>query len=182
VYGTFEATPQPALLVTLQDMQDIVTAQQQQPQQQQQAQPAALLLDTRNSQQYSGAVRRGARGGRVPGAVSLPRARLLDGAGRLKTLDQQRSLLQQAGVVLPSAAGPEQGSVVGSSQQQQQQPPPQPPPQRVVLYCNGGVAACTAALALHRLGHRHWAVYDGSWNEYAASGLPVERPGDGHAA
>jgi 3-mercaptopyruvate sulfurtransferase SseA len=33
----------------------------------------------------------------------------------------------------------------------------------VVAYCNGGVAACTLALALHREGYRDWAVYDGSW-------------------
>jgi thiosulfate/3-mercaptopyruvate sulfurtransferase len=46
----------------------------------------------------------------------------------------------------------------------------------VVIYCNGGVAACTAALVLHRLGHRSWSVYDGSWNEYSASELPVAQP------
>lgn len=95
-------------------------------------------------------VRRGPRAGRIPGAVSLPRKMLLadDGSGMLLPLEQQRQLLEQAGVQLPPPGG--------ETDQQQQQ-------QRVVLFCNGGVAACTAALALHRLGHRHWSVYDGSW-------------------
>jgi thiosulfate/3-mercaptopyruvate sulfurtransferase len=133
-------------------LEDLAALQQQAPPQQ------VLLLDTRNAQQFSGEVRRGPRGGRIPGAVSLPRADLLDPeTGGLRPLEEQQQLLQQAGVVLPAA----------DTQ----------PQQRLVVYCNGGVAACTAALALHRLGHRRWAVYDGSWNEYSAAiELPVELP------
>jgi thiosulfate/3-mercaptopyruvate sulfurtransferase len=98
-------------------------------------------------------VRRGPRAGRIPGAVSLPRPALLDPAsGWLLPLARQRELLQQAGVDFE-----------------------EPGRQRVVVYCNGGVAACTAALALHRLGRGNWAVYDGSWNEWGALvHLPVE--------
>jgi thiosulfate/3-mercaptopyruvate sulfurtransferase len=68
-------------------------------------------------------------------------------------LEQQRAVLEAAGVSF-------------EDQQQQQQ--------RVVLYCNGGVAACTAALALQRLGVKDWGVYDGSWNEWGQTELPVE--------
>lgn len=168
VYGCFECELQPALRTTLEDLQDLQQARQQDsPTQEQVQQPAEtlLLLDTRNVQQYTGSVRRGPRGGHIPGAVNLPRSALLDEVtGKLKPLDQQQEILRRAGVVLPSDA-PTSST---NSQQQQQQ--------RVILYCNGGVAACTAALALHRLGHRNWAVYDGSWNEYSSSQLPVAIP------
>jgi thiosulfate/3-mercaptopyruvate sulfurtransferase len=69
-------------------------------------------------------------------------------------LEQQRAVLEAAGVAF-------------EDQQQPQQ-------QRVVLYCNGGVAACTAALALQRLGLKDWGVYDGSWKEWSRTELPVE--------
>ncbi|KAF8060571.1 STR1 [Scenedesmus sp. PABB004] len=151
VYATFEAEMQPQLRATLDDVAAIVRGEQQQ---------GALLLDTRSAAQFNGEVRRGPRGGCVPGAVSLPRPALLgDADGWFKPLAEQRRLLEAAGVVFPGDG--DGGSGDGAA---------------VVAYCNGGVAACTAALALHRLGHRRWAVYDGSWNEYSrASELPVER-------
>lgn len=94
----------------------------------------------------------------MPGAVSLPRPALLnDSSTALLPLEQQQQILEQAGVIFPN------GTSKATDKQQQ----------RVLIYCNGGVAACTAALALHRLGHREWAVYDGSWNEYSNSNLPV---------
>lgn len=171
VYSYFEAEMQPQLRATLEDLQQLPQLatqpdplQQQQQQQQdpqQQQQHGVLILDTRNKQQYMGHVRRGPRGGHIPGAVSLPRAELFEQETELfKPLQQQKQLLQQAGVVLPG------GSSAAAADSQQ----------HVVLYCNGGVAACTAALALHRLGHRNWAVYDGSWNEYSNTQLPVAMP------
>ncbi|KAI8474551.1 MAG: rhodanese domain-containing protein [Monoraphidium minutum] len=129
-----------------------------------------LIVDTRNWEQYTGQVRRGPRGGRIPGAVSLPRRELLDPAtGWLLPLEEQRAvLLERLGLTeaeLPGASGGGGGGGGG---------------RRVVLYCNGGVAACTAALALSRLGHASWAVYDGSWNEWGARGeLPLEVGGGG---
>jgi thiosulfate/3-mercaptopyruvate sulfurtransferase len=113
-------------------------------------------------------VRRGPRGGHIPGAVSLPRPALLDeSTDWLKPLEQQQQILQEAGIVLSnsSSSSSRQGSAAAAAAEQ-----------KVVIYCNGGVAACTTALALHRLGHRSWSVYDGSWNEYAASDLPVAQP------
>lgn len=147
---------QPQLRTTIQDLQHLpqLSGQAAAGYEAQQLLQNLLLLDTRNVQQYTGQVRRGPRGGHIPGAVSLPRAMLLDEKTEcLKPLTEQQQLLEAAGVVLEGE---------GASKQQ------------VVLYCNGGVAACTIALALHRLGHRCWSVYDGSWNEWSRSDLPVQ--------
>lgn len=97
-------------------------------------------------------MRRGPRGGRIPGAVSLPRKALLDPAtGWLRSREELQAILEGVGAL----RGDEQP---------------------VVLYCNGGVAACTAALALQQLGHTAWSVYDGSWNEWGARPeLPIEQ-------
>lgn len=117
-----------------------------------------LVIDTRSAEQHTGKVRRGPRGGRIPGSVSLPRSQLLEPqSGWLKPLDEQQQLLESLGVDLDRTGGSSNGV------------------EKVVLYCNGGVAACTAALALERLGYRRWAVYDGSWNEWGQrEDLPVE--------
>ena len=40
--------------------------------------------------------------------------------------------------------------------------------ERVITYCGGGVAACSNALSLVRLGHKNVAVYDGSLEEWTA--------------
>eukprot|EP00879_Flechtneria_rotunda_P018306 GHRR01019203.1.p1 GENE.GHRR01019203.1~~GHRR01019203.1.p1 ORF type:complete len:127 (+),score=33.85 GHRR01019203.1:1108-1488(+) len=113
-------------------------------------------------------VRRGPRGGHIPGAVCLPRPALLDpDSNWYKPLEQQQQLLQQVGAMF------EQQHQAGQDARKTTSISSGTTDQKVILYCNGGVAACTAALALHRLGHRNWAVYDGSWNEYGASDLPV---------
>uniref|UniRef100_A0A383W482 Rhodanese domain-containing protein n=1 Tax=Tetradesmus obliquus TaxID=3088 RepID=A0A383W482_TETOB len=159
-------TLKPQLRTTLEDIAGLLPAGQGS-QQQQQQQQQVVLLDTRSAAQYTAQVRRGPRGGHIPGAISLPRPALLDEATDwLKPLEQQQQILQQAGIALPNSSSIDSSSssekIANSAVEQ-----------KVVIYCNGGVAACTAALALHRLGHRSWSVYDGSWNEYSASELPV---------
>jgi len=45
----------------------------------------------------------------------------------------------------------------------------------VVTTCGSGVTAAVLSLALHRVGHRDVAVYDGSWSEWGLEGdTPVE--------
>ena len=36
----------------------------------------------------------------------------------------------------------------------------------IITTCGSGVTAGILALALERLGHAHWSVYDGSWSEW----------------
>jgi len=45
----------------------------------------------------------------------------------------------------------------------------------VVTTCGSGVTACVATLALHLIGHRDLAVFDGSWSEWGSrDDTPIE--------
>jgi thiosulfate/3-mercaptopyruvate sulfurtransferase len=112
-----------------------------------------LVLDARDEGQYTGAVTRGeARAGRVPGAAHLHSDSLLDpDSGTFRSEEELERRLREAGV-------------------------PEDRDEPVVAYCNGGVAATVPLFALHRLGYRRLANYDGSWNEWGVrEDLPVER-------
>ena len=91
------------------------------------------------------------RPGRIPGSLSVPASGLLSDDG---TFLPEHLLRQRFAAVLAR-------------------------PGRKVLYCGGGVAACADALALTLLGEQDVAVYDASYEEWAADpSLPVE-VGDG---
>jgi thiosulfate/3-mercaptopyruvate sulfurtransferase len=113
----------------------------------------ALVLDARDEGQYTGEIRRGeGRAGHIPGAVHLHADSLMDSeTGTFLSDEKLEEKLREAGV-------------------------PEDREEPVVAYCNGGVAATVPLFALHKLGHRNLANYDGSWNEWGTrQDLPVER-------
>ena len=113
-----------------------------------------LLLDARDLGQYTGEVRRGTRGGRIPGARHLHADALKDPeTGTFLERGELEQFAREAGV-------------------------PENRDAPVVAYCNGGVAATATLFSLYRLGYTDLSNYDGSWNEWGErEDLPAEEGG-----
>jgi thiosulfate/3-mercaptopyruvate sulfurtransferase len=109
------------------------------------------VVDARSPGRFAGTEaepRPGLRGGHIPGALNVPFRSLLAPDGTLLKPDQMTAVFEKAGVDLTKP-------VVGT--------------------CGSGVSACVVLLALHVLGHRKTALYDGSWAEWGSiEALPAE--------
>ena len=109
------------------------------------------VLDARSAGRFTATEpepRAGLRGGHIPGSLNLPYDRLYDKDGSFLQGDALRRQFEASGLDL---AAP------------------------VTTSCGSGVTASVLALALHVLGRRDVAVYDGSWSEWGArSDTPIE--------
>lgn len=100
-----------------------------------------MLLDVRSPQEFAGEASRASRTGRIPGSVNVPRKQMLRDDGRLLEPEHLRETFRVAGLDL-SYSG-------------------------IVTYCNSGVSASFALLALEQVGVVNASVYDGSWKDWA---------------
>ena len=100
------------------------------------------IVDARSAARFRGDApepREGLRAGHIPGARNVPFGDLLNPDQTMKSTDDLRAVFQGAGVDLSRP---------------------------IITSCGSGVTACVLALALERLGHSQWALYDGSWTEW----------------
>ena len=103
--------------------------------------PAVQVLDARPAARFRGEAaepRPGLRSGRMPGAVNVPFAEVLNPDGTLRTREDLAAVFDRAGLARE---------------------------QSVITTCGSGVTAAILTLALAVLG-RDSAVYDGSWAEW----------------
>lgn len=135
--ATFTPDVQPAMRATAQEVLSVLK------------QSGTLLVDARDTAQYTGSVARGhGRPGHIPGAVNVPREELIASDGTFRSNAELKHIFDRAQVK---------------------------PEERVIAYCNGGVAATTVLFSLAMLGHPSLTNYDGSWNEWGRrDDLPTE--------
>jgi|GEM_PF-350672 len=106
----------------------------------------AKLLDLRTTEEFSGKPEFGPRPGRIPGAAHLGCEQIGANGKILRPPCELEAILASRGL---------KGSTPA------------------IMYCQTGVRAALGFLALDQLG-RSASLYDGSYSEWSAAGLPVE--------
>ena len=100
------------------------------------------IVDARAAARFRGEApepREGLRSGHIPNSRNVPFTDLLNDDKTMKTPDQTRALFESAGVDLKKP---------------------------IITTCGSGVTAAVLGLALERMGHDMWSLYDGSWTEW----------------
>ena len=107
------------------------------------------IVDSRAAREFSGATPYGeARGGHLPGAVSIPFKDLFNADGRIKNKEQLQALFETAGLN---------------------------PESEIVIYCTAGIRSAYMVLVMRMMGFSKARNYDSSFYEWAAMNhLPVE--------
>lgn len=108
-----------------------------------------LIVDTRAEREFNGATPYGeARGGHLPGAISIPFKDLFRGDGTIKSQQELKQMFQAAGLT---------------------------PESEIVTYCTAGIRSAHMALVMRMTGFEKTRNYDASYYEWAArKHLPVE--------
>jgi len=104
--------------------------------------PTVVLVDARSAGRFEAREpepRPGIRGGHIPGARNVPYGDLVTAAGTVLAPADLEERFKLAGVDLDKP---------------------------VITSCGSGVSAAALALGLEILGHRRYAIYDGSWTEW----------------
>ena len=100
------------------------------------------IVDARSAARFRGEApepREGLRSGHIPNSRNVPFTDLLNDDKTMKTPDQTRAIFESAGVDLKKP---------------------------IITTCGSGVTAAVLGLALERMGHDMWSLYDGSWTEW----------------
>ncbi|MEM9870399.1 MAG: 3-mercaptopyruvate sulfurtransferase [Pseudomonadota bacterium] len=112
------------------------------------------IVDARAAARFRGDApepREGLRAGHIPGSRNVPYDTLLNADKTMKTPDDTRAIFQAAGVDIT---------------------------QPIITSCGSGITAAILALALERMGHDSWSLYDGSWAEWGMSPMVPVATGD----
>jgi thiosulfate/3-mercaptopyruvate sulfurtransferase len=100
------------------------------------------IVDSRTEREFEGARKFGeARGGHLPGAISIPLGNLFNEGGTIKNRQALRQLFQEAGLK---------------------------PEDEIVAYCTAGIRSAYMALVLRMIGFDNARNYDASFYEWAA--------------